>query len=52
MTTRAPDLAPPSPGYTDFVTTDEDLSRSPLWNPDLAPTALGRRTWSTWRRLS
>jgi NCS1 family nucleobase:cation symporter-1 len=32
----------------DFVTTDEDLSRSPLWNPDLAPTPLERRTWSTY----
>ena len=32
----------------DFVTTDEDLSASPLWNPDLAPTPLGRRTWSTY----
>jgi NCS1 family nucleobase:cation symporter-1 len=26
----------------------EDLSHSPLWNPDLAPTPLARRTWSTW----
>ena len=26
----------------------EDLSHSPLWNPDLAPTPLSRRTWSTW----
>src|SRR5207247_3782661 len=33
MTTRAADAAA---GYTpDFVTTGEDLSRSPLWNPDL-----------------
>ncbi|MES2178350.1 MAG: NCS1 family nucleobase:cation symporter-1 [Gemmatimonadota bacterium] len=32
----------------DFVTTDEDLSHSPLWNPDLAPTPLDRRTWSTY----
>ncbi|HKG91014.1 MAG TPA: NCS1 family nucleobase:cation symporter-1 [Gemmatimonadaceae bacterium] len=32
----------------DFVTTDEDLSHSPLWNPDLAPTPLERRTWSTY----
>ncbi len=35
-------------GAPDFVTTDEDLSQSPLWNPDLAPTALARRTWSTY----
>ncbi|MEP6732255.1 MAG: NCS1 family nucleobase:cation symporter-1 [bacterium] len=32
----------------DFVTTHEDLSHSPLWNPDLAPTPLNRRTWSTY----
>ena len=32
----------------DFVTTKEDLSHSPLWNPDLAPTPLDRRTWSTY----
>ena len=25
-----------------------DLSGSPLWNPDLAPTPLSRRTWSTY----
>jgi len=30
------------------VTTDEDLNDSPLWNPDLAPTPLARRTWSTY----
>jgi nucleobase:cation symporter-1, NCS1 family len=33
---------------SDFVTTDEDLSHSALWNRDLAPTALDRRTWSTY----
>jgi nucleobase:cation symporter-1, NCS1 family len=33
---------------TDFVETTEDLSSSPLWNPDLAPTPLARRTWSTY----
>ncbi|MEX2272242.1 MAG: NCS1 family nucleobase:cation symporter-1 [Vicinamibacterales bacterium] len=27
---------------------ETDLSHSPLWNPDLAPTPLSRRTWSTW----
>jgi len=26
----------------------DDLSRSPLWNPDLAPTPAERRTWSTY----
>jgi NCS1 family nucleobase:cation symporter-1 len=32
----------------DFVEVTEDLSLSPLWNPDLAPTPLSRRTWSTY----
>ncbi|HEX6066159.1 MAG TPA: NCS1 family nucleobase:cation symporter-1 [Longimicrobiales bacterium] len=32
----------------DFVEVAEDLSHSPLWNPDLAPTPLARRTWSTY----
>jgi len=35
--------------YTpDVVVTHEDLSGSPLWNPDLAPTPPERRTWSTY----
>ncbi|MEP6494320.1 MAG: NCS1 family nucleobase:cation symporter-1 [bacterium] len=46
MTTRAPAVA--SEYGSDFVTTDEDLSHGPLWNRDLAPTALDRRTWSTY----
>ncbi len=25
-----------------------DITQSPLWNPDLAPTTPDRRTWSTW----
>ena len=32
----------------DFVELSEDVSTSPLWNPDLAPTPLARRTWSTY----
>jgi NCS1 family nucleobase:cation symporter-1 len=32
----------------DFVEVHEDLSGSPLWNPDLAPTPLAARTWSTY----
>jgi NCS1 family nucleobase:cation symporter-1 len=32
----------------DFVEVTEDLSGSPLWNHDLAPTPLSRRTWSTY----
>jgi nucleobase:cation symporter-1, NCS1 family len=35
--------------YTpDVVITQEDLSDSPLWNPDLAPTPPEKRTWSTY----
>src|SRR5919201_1372831 len=36
----------------DFVEITEDLSGSPLWNPDLAPTPLARRTWSTYHIAS
>jgi nucleobase:cation symporter-1, NCS1 family len=32
----------------DVVQTGIDLSASPLWNPDLAPTPPSRRTWSTY----
>jgi NCS1 family nucleobase:cation symporter-1 len=32
----------------DFVELDADVSHSPLWNEDLAPTPLARRTWSTY----
>ena len=33
---------------TDFVELNEDVSTSPLWNRDLAPTTIEQRTWSTW----
>ena len=33
---------------SDFVTTNEDLTESRLWNRDLAPTTTAQRTWSTW----
>ncbi len=32
----------------DVVELAEDVSHSPLWNPDLAPTPLSKRTWSTY----
>ncbi|HSC26520.1 MAG TPA: NCS1 family nucleobase:cation symporter-1 [Vicinamibacterales bacterium] len=32
----------------EVVEVAEDLSSSPLWNPDLAPTPPSRRTWSTY----
>jgi NCS1 family nucleobase:cation symporter-1 len=38
----------PASATADFVELTEDLSGSPLWNPDLAPTPLARRTWSTY----
>ena len=37
-----------SGNVTDFVELHEDVSHSPLWNSDLAPTPLSRRTWSTY----
>jgi NCS1 family nucleobase:cation symporter-1 len=32
----------------DFVELEHDVSGSPLWNEDLAPTPLSRRTWTTY----
>lgn len=32
----------------EFVELTEDVSASPLWNRDLAPTSLAGRTWSTY----
>ncbi len=32
----------------DFVELRADVSASPLWNPDLAPTTIAQRTWTTW----
>ena len=32
----------------DVVELSEDVSHSPLWNPDLAPTRPDQRTWSTY----
>src|SRR5205823_11246501 len=38
----------PSLASADFVELTTDVSASPLWNRDLAPTPLDRRTWSTY----
>jgi NCS1 family nucleobase:cation symporter-1 len=38
----------PHAASRDFVELTDDLSASRLWNPDLAPTPLERRTWSTY----
>ncbi len=32
----------------DFEELKDDVSHSPLWNKDLAPTTIKERTWSTW----
>jgi NCS1 family nucleobase:cation symporter-1 len=32
----------------DFEELHQDVSSSPLWNKDLAPTTIKERTWSTW----
>ena len=32
----------------DFIELDRDVSKSSLWNRDLAPTTIQQRTWSTW----
>ena len=32
----------------DFEELQKDVSESPLWNKDLAPTSIKERTWSTW----
>ena len=37
-----------SPTQRDFVELKTDVSDSPLWNRDLAPTTIKQRTWSTW----
>jgi nucleobase:cation symporter-1, NCS1 family len=43
--TNAPDIALTQ---HDFEELREDMSASPLWNRDLAPTSIRERTWSTW----
>ena len=32
----------------DVVELNDDVSHSPLWNPDLAPTTIAQRTWTVW----
>ncbi|MGH9384449.1 MAG: NCS1 family nucleobase:cation symporter-1 [Vicinamibacterales bacterium] len=38
----------PDTRSAEFVELTEDVSASPLWNRDLAPTKLAQRTWSTY----
>ncbi|HET7435421.1 MAG TPA: NCS1 family nucleobase:cation symporter-1 [Thermoanaerobaculia bacterium] len=42
------DVSAPVLPRAEFVELDADVSQSPLWNHDLAPTPLSRRTWSTY----
>ena len=37
-----------SPSQRDFEELHTDVSHSPLCYPDLAPTTIKERTWSTW----
>jgi len=46
--TVSPQFAAAPSANADFVELHDDMSASPLWNPDLAPTTLAQRTWSTW----
>ncbi len=46
--TTAEASVPVSPDRPDFVELHDDVSHSPLWNKDLAPTPASRRTWSTY----
>jgi NCS1 family nucleobase:cation symporter-1 len=50
MSTTNTSSAPQRPTVTrgDFVELQADVSHSPLWNKDLAPTTLDQRTWNTW----
>ncbi|HET9531706.1 MAG TPA: NCS1 family nucleobase:cation symporter-1, partial [Blastocatellia bacterium] len=36
------------PSRRDFIELKEDVSGSPLWNRDLAPTTISERTWTTY----
>ncbi len=41
-------MANASSDHKDFEELQTDVSSSPLWNHDLAPTTINQRTWSTW----
>jgi NCS1 family nucleobase:cation symporter-1 len=48
MSTPSAKLSGSAAERRDFVELREDVSQSPLWNKDLAPTTIRERTWSTW----
>src|SRR5688572_21501225 len=46
---KAPGSSPQAPGGSGYLESGAwSLESSPLWNRDLAPVPLERRTWSTW----
>ena len=45
MTNNSSDIAVTQ---RDFEELQQDVSGSPLWNKDLAPTTIKERTWTTW----
>ncbi len=45
MATHSEASGPARPGFAEL---NEDVSHSSLWNPDLAPTTIKERTWTTY----
>lgn len=48
MTKKSADTKDIAVTQRDFEELSRDMSESPLWNKDLAPTTIKERTWSTW----
>ena len=48
MSSKLTSAAEIDAGRRDFEELREDVSGSPLWNRDLAPTTIRERTWTTW----
>ena len=48
MTKKSADTRDIAVTQRDFEELSRDMSESPLWNRDLAPTTIKERTWSTW----
>src|SRR3712207_4859463 len=48
MTTETANAKDIAVTQRDFEELREDVSGSPLWNRDLAPTTIRERTWTTW----
>src|SRR4051794_654009 len=48
MTTQAMPVSSAGGERQDFVELSHDVSHSPLWNADLAPTTIAQRKWTVW----